>query len=180
VIDETPWKDIEAKFGSTLERGSRRVHAGQGVQPFAGMLATFCAKIGWHKLELLIKRVPTPRIARRPPEMMDLMEVGVKPHIARLLFDAGLKTPEMLADSTARPRGEHPVENLPRRLLRRTPRDETILTRTTQRASSDAPDGPCKTSATGSSPKPASSTATTADNGRRWDTRLMDQHVQMP
>ena len=101
VINETPWKDIEAKYGTTAERGLV-----EGIQDrasrFAGMLATFCAKSGWHKLELLIREFQRRVLHGVKLEMMDLMEVpGVKPHIARLLFDAGLRTPEMLADSTA-------------------------------------------------------------------------------
>jgi len=124
VIDETPWKDIEAKFGASLDRGSVESMQDRASR-FAGMLATFCAKIGWHKLELLIKEFQRRVLHGVRPEMMDLMEVGVKPHVARLLFDAGLKTPEMLADSTA----QH-VESILLRIYRDVSFDERPEMRT--------------------------------------------------
>ena len=125
VINETPWKTIEAKYGSTVERGLV-----EGIQDrasrYAGMLATFCAKSGWHKLELLIREFQRRVLHGVKPEMMDLMEVpGVKPHIARLLFDAGLKTPEILADSTA----QH-VESILTRIYRDVSFDERPEMRT--------------------------------------------------
>ena len=119
VINETPWKDIEAKYGTSLDRGLVE-NMQDRASRFSGMLATFCAKSGWHKLELLIKEFQRRVLHGVKPEMMDLMEVpGVKPHIARLLFDAGLKTPEMLADSTA-----HHVEGILVRIYRDVSFDE--------------------------------------------------------
>lgn len=95
ILQETPFSLVHAKFG--IQRGLV-----QGIQDrasrHAGMLATFCSRIGWTDLEALIRQFQSRVLHGVLPEMLQLMEVPrVKAYSARLLFKAGLRTPEMLA-----------------------------------------------------------------------------------
>lgn len=95
ILQETPFSLVHAKFG--IQRGLV-----QGIQDrasrHAGMLATFCARVGWTDFEILIRQFQSRVLHGVLPEMLQLMEVPrVKAYSARLLFKAGLKTPEMLA-----------------------------------------------------------------------------------
>ena len=95
ILQETPFSLVHAKFG--IQRGLV-----QGIQDrasrHAGMLATFCSRVGWTDLEVLIRQFQSRVLHGVLPEMLQLMEVPrVKAYSARMLFKAGLKTPEMLA-----------------------------------------------------------------------------------
>lgn len=97
VLQETPLSHVEEKFG--IARGLV-----QGIQDrasrHAGMLATFCLRTGWNDLEILIRQFQSRVLHGVLPEMLQLMEVPrVKPYSARLLFKAGLRTPELLASA---------------------------------------------------------------------------------
>lgn len=64
----------------------------------AGMLAAFCNRIGWLDLEALITTFQSRVLHGVRTEMLDLMEIPrVKSYTARLLYKAGLKTPEDIA-----------------------------------------------------------------------------------
>ena len=97
ILQETPFSLVHAKFG--IQRGLV-----QGIQDrasrHAGMLSTFCSRIGWTDFEVLIRQFQSRVLHGVLPEMLQLMEVPrVKAYSARMLFKAGLKTPEMLASA---------------------------------------------------------------------------------
>ena len=97
ILQETPFSLVHAKFG--IQRGLV-----QGIQDrasrHAGMLSTFCSRIGWTDLEVLIRQFQSRVLHGVLPEMLQLMEVPrVKAYSARMLFKAGIKTPEMLASA---------------------------------------------------------------------------------
>lgn len=97
ILQETPLSHVEEKFG--IARGLV-----QGIQDrasrHAGMLATFCSRTGWNDLEILIRQFQSRVLHGVLPEMLELMEIPrVKSYSARLLFKAGLRTPELLASA---------------------------------------------------------------------------------
>lgn len=98
LVQEMPVADAVAKYGAV--RGAL-----QGLQEraakFAAMISAFCERLGWHDMEALISRYQGRVSSGVRPEIVALTEIPhVKGHRARLLYKAGLRTPEAVAAST--------------------------------------------------------------------------------
>lgn len=95
MLQEMSLEEVHEKYG--VVRGTV-----QGMQDracrYAGMIAVFCERLGWHDLELLVSKFQGRVLHGVRPEMVCLMEIPyVKTHTARLLYKAGLRTPEAIA-----------------------------------------------------------------------------------
>lgn len=65
------------------------------------MVAAFCERLGWHDLETLVSSFQKRVLVGARPEILALTEVRhVKAYTARLLYKAGIRTPEALASIT--------------------------------------------------------------------------------
>lgn len=65
---------------------------------FASMIATFCERMGWSDLELLVGRFQNRVFHGVKPEVVPLADIKyVKGYRARLLFQAGFRTPNDVA-----------------------------------------------------------------------------------
>ncbi|EFN55218.1 hypothetical protein CHLNCDRAFT_52598 [Chlorella variabilis] len=65
---------------------------------FASMVAAFCERLGWYDLEALIVKFQSRVLHGVRPEILALSEIPfVKAYTARLLYRAGLRTPEAVA-----------------------------------------------------------------------------------
>eukprot|EP00854_Cymbomonas_tetramitiformis_P005439 gene5439-6594_t len=92
LVQEAPLAKVVDKY--KVPRGSI-----QGLQEraarFAGQVAAFCEQMGWWDMEGLIARLQNRISAGARPEIVSLMDIpGVKAHRARVLYQAGLRTPE--------------------------------------------------------------------------------------
>ncbi|GIL88385.1 hypothetical protein Vretifemale_16356, partial [Volvox reticuliferus] len=97
LIQEVPLKEVAEKYGLGKEKGPL-----EGLQEragrFAAMVAAFCERLGWADLEVIIAKFQSRVWYGVRPEVVALTEIPyVKGHRARLLFKAGLRTPEAVA-----------------------------------------------------------------------------------
>lgn len=95
LIQEVDMLDVQQKYA--VPRGTI-----QGLQDrasrFASMVAAFCEKLGWYDLEALITKFQSRVLHGVRQEILALSEIPfVKSHTARLLYKAGLRTPEAVA-----------------------------------------------------------------------------------
>ncbi|KXZ52413.1 hypothetical protein GPECTOR_9g457 [Gonium pectorale] len=97
LIQEVPLKEVAEKYGLGKEKGPL-----EGLQEragrFAAMVAAFCERLGWADLEVIIAKFQSRVWYGVRPEVVALTEIPyVKGHRARVLFKAGLRTPEAVA-----------------------------------------------------------------------------------
>ncbi|GFR45961.1 hypothetical protein Agub_g7430, partial [Astrephomene gubernaculifera] len=97
LIQEVPLKEVAEKYGLGKEKGPL-----EGLQERAGrfsaMVAAFCERLGWADLEVIIAKFQSRVWYGVRPEVVALTEIPyVKGHRARLLYKAGLRTPEVVA-----------------------------------------------------------------------------------
>eukprot|EP00798_Chlamydomonas_sp_ICE-L_P002967 gene2967-12975_t len=96
LIQEMPMVDVQEKYGMPQGRGAL-----QGLQEratkFASMVAAFCERLGWADLEVLVTKFQG-RVFYGVRQIVALTEIPyVKAARARMLYKAGLRTPEAVA-----------------------------------------------------------------------------------
>jgi hypothetical protein len=95
TLQEMSTEDIRAKYG--LDRAVVLGLRDRACR-FAGMLAVFCERLGWHDVELLVSKFQARVLYGVRPEVLCLMEIDhVQAATARMLYKAGLRTPEAVA-----------------------------------------------------------------------------------
>jgi len=95
ILQEKSSQDIHGKYG--LDRAVVLGLRDRACR-YAGMLAVFCERLGWHDVELLISKFQARVLYGVRPEVLCLMEIDhVQAATARMLFKAGLRTPEAVA-----------------------------------------------------------------------------------
>ncbi|KAG1658665.1 hypothetical protein FOA52_007871 [Chlamydomonas sp. UWO 241] len=100
MIQEMPLEMVVEKWGLTKMGKGPLQGLQQRASMTAGMVAAFCERVGWHDLEMLVTKFQSRVYNGARAELVSLMEIpGVKTHRARLLFKAGFRTPEAVAES---------------------------------------------------------------------------------
>jgi len=95
VLQETEINELRCKYG--IQRATTE-NLQESISRYAGMLAAFCERLGWHDLEMLIAKFQARTMTGARPEILPLVEIRyVQTYTARLLYRAGIKTPEALA-----------------------------------------------------------------------------------
>ncbi|KAL4522889.1 hypothetical protein Ndes2526A_g07618 [Nannochloris sp. 'desiccata'] len=95
ILQEMSSQDIHAKYG--LDRAVVLGLRDRACR-YAGMLAVFCERLGWHDVELLVSKFQARVLYGVRPEVVCLMEIDhVQAATARMLYKAGLRTPEAVA-----------------------------------------------------------------------------------
>ena len=95
ILQEKSSQDIHGKYG--LDRAVVLGLRDRACR-YAGMLAVFCERLGWHDVELLVSKFQARVLYGVRPEVLCLMEIDhVQAATARMLFKAGLRTPEAVA-----------------------------------------------------------------------------------
>ena len=96
LANEVPLYEVSKKF--KLNKGVLQ-SLQQSASSFAGMLTTFCNRLGWHNLEILIDQFQSRLYFGVQRELIDLMRVqSLNASVARLLFDAKYDTVVSLAN----------------------------------------------------------------------------------
>ena len=95
LLQEMSLEEVHEKYG--VVRGTVQGLQGRACR-YAGMVAVFCERLGWNDLELLVSKFQARVLHGVRPEVVCLMEIPyVKAYTARLLYKAGLRTPESVA-----------------------------------------------------------------------------------
>ncbi|OQR69619.1 DNA polymerase theta-like [Tropilaelaps mercedesae] len=94
LVQEVSLADVSAKFG--LQKGMLQ-NLQQSAATFAGMMAIFCKRLGWHNLELLIAQFQKRLHFGVQQELCELLQlVPMTAQAARILFNAGfIALPEL-------------------------------------------------------------------------------------
>ncbi|XP_022657138.1 DNA polymerase theta-like isoform X3 [Varroa destructor] len=94
LVQEVPLSEVSTKFG--LQKGMLQ-NLQQSSATFAGMMAIFCKRLGWHNLELLIGQFQKRLHFGVRQELCELLQlVPMTAQAARILFNAGfIALPEL-------------------------------------------------------------------------------------
>ena len=96
LVHEVPLHEVSVKF--KVNKGVLQ-SLQQSASSFAGMLTTFCNRLGWHNLEILIEQFQSRLYFGVQRELIDLMRVtSLNASVARLLYDAKYDTVVSLAN----------------------------------------------------------------------------------
>lgn len=99
IISEIPIHELRQKYG--LEKGalqSLQTH----VSMFAGMVSSFCNKVGWSNFELLFRHLEARIEFGVQEDLIELMRIPtMNVRVARRLFDANIHTVREVAHSTS-------------------------------------------------------------------------------
>ena len=97
IINEAPLHELDKKYGvsksflQSLQNSSAA---------FASMVASFCNKLGWNNIELLLNHLQSRLEFGVQQELLDLMRLPcLNSKTARLLYDASLDTVKQIAHS---------------------------------------------------------------------------------
>lgn len=96
LANEVPLYEVSKKF--KVNKGVLQ-SLQQSASSFAGMLTTFCNRLGWHNLEILIDQFQSRLYFGVQRELIDLMRIqSLNSNVARLLFNAKYDTVVSLAN----------------------------------------------------------------------------------
>ena len=96
LVREVPLSEVSLKF--KCNKGMLQ-SLQQSASSFAGMLTTFCNRLGWHNLEILIEQFQSRLYFGVQRELIDLMRItSLNASVARLLYDAKYDTVVSLAN----------------------------------------------------------------------------------
>ena len=96
LVNEVPLQEVSNKF--KMNKGVLQ-SLQQSASSFAGMLTTFCNRLGWHNLEILIEQFQSRLFFGVQRELIDLMRItSLNSSVARLLYDAKYDTVVSLAN----------------------------------------------------------------------------------
>ncbi|KAJ9515567.1 hypothetical protein QJQ45_021669, partial [Haematococcus lacustris] len=95
LINEVPMQAVLDKFGM---KRTTLVNLQDRASKTAAMVAAFCGQLGWCDLEMLVAKFQGRINSGVREEIVALTEIpGVRGYRARLLYKAGLRTPEAVA-----------------------------------------------------------------------------------
>lgn len=98
IIQEHPIEDLEVKYD--INRGLLQ-SLQNTVSTFAGMIAIFCNKLGWHNLEVLVDQFQSRLEFGVQRELIDIMRIPtMNALLARQLYDASYDAVTTIAHST--------------------------------------------------------------------------------
>ncbi|XP_054156321.1 DNA polymerase theta-like [Oppia nitens] len=96
LVHEIPLKEVANKF--KISKGVLQSMQ-QNSSSFAGMLTTFCNRLGWHNMEILIEQFQSRLFFGVQRELIDLMRIAsLTSNIARILYNKGYDTVVSLAN----------------------------------------------------------------------------------
>ena len=98
LIGEIPIHELTQKYG--IEKGALQ-SLQTSVSMFAGMVSSFCNKIGWSNMELLFRHLEARIESGVRSELIDIMRIpSMTVRVARRLYDANIDTVREIAHSS--------------------------------------------------------------------------------